>query len=211
MIIPAILEQDIVSFNAKVKQIGQLKVDRVQVDFCDGDFVSNKTLLIESIPVLDKKYEWEAHIMAKNPVNFESYQAAGFAHLIIHYEAFESEVMLEDALLEIAKLEMTPALAVNPETNISLLRYFTDTIANFTILSVHPGMQGQSFIEETLDRIAQLREIAPDATIEVDGGVNSNNAKSILDAGANHIAVGSALFETEDIKKNYKAISDAIK
>lgn len=211
MIIPAILEQTTDGFAEKAELITAIpKLKRIQVDFCDGVFVDTQSVLVEEIGVLDKKYQWEAHVMAKNPANFQAFADAGFLHVIVHYEAFESESLLEDALLEISKLEMTPAIAINPETAITVLRYFTDTITNFTVMSVTPGKQGQSFIEESIERVKTLREIAPDATIEVDGGINSANAAQLIKAGANNLVVGSALFETDTIKENYKALAKAI-
>jgi ribulose-phosphate 3-epimerase len=212
MIIPAILENTIEGFNEKIEKLSMLKkLGRIQVDFCDGVFVGKKTVAAGELAGLDKKIEWEAHVMAKNPSSFEEYQSAGFSMVIIHYEAFESEHLLDDALSSISKLGMTPALAINPETTVSVLRYFTDNVSNFTLMSVHPGKQGQAFLKHTLNRVKELREMAPDATIEVDGGINSEHAASIIEAGANHLAVGSALFETEDIKENYAKIASALK
>ena len=212
MIIPAILEKTSQGFAERVKQIKQLPdIERIQVDFADGQFVDNTTLAVGEIEKLDKKYDWEAHLMVHEPHNFADYQAAGFKTIIVHYESFASEAQLEAALLSIDQLGMTPAIAINPETLVSVLRYDTDTISRFTILGVHPGKQGQPFIPNTAERVAELRSIAPDATIEVDGAVKADNAKELIDAGANDLVVGSALFETDNIKQNYQAIVDAIK
>ncbi len=212
MIIPAILEKTTQGITQKLEKITELgkKVTRVQIDFCDGVFVPAESLLVTELPELPDDFEWEAHIMHNRPTNFAEYKSAGFTRIVVHYEAFESEEELEEALHKIAELELIPDLAINPDTTVSVIRYFTDTISNFTIMSVNPGMQGQSFIDETINRVKELREMAPDATIEVDGGINSENAASIIEAGANNLAVGSALFETEDIKANYKKLNDRI-
>lgn len=212
MIIPAILEQTPEGFAQKLKQIKQLsEVKKIQVDFADGQFVDNTTLEVGELGELDPKYEWEAHLMIHRPINFAVYAAAGFKTVIVHYESFGSESHLEAALLSIDNLGMTPVIAINPETQISVLRYDTDTIHRFTLLSVHPGRQGGEFIPGTVGRIKELRALAPNATIEVDGGVNSTNAAQLIAAGADDLAVGSALFETENIKQNYQKIADAIK
>lgn len=209
MIIPAILERTLADFThklVKIKTIGKLK--RIQVDFCDELFVPTHSVLVEDlghVPKLDIA-EWEAHIMAIHPRNFKAYKEAGFSAVIVHYESFPEERDLEEALEAITKLGMTPGIAISPETTVSVLRYFTDTIKHFTILSVEPGKQGNPFIQATYDRIKALREIAPNATIEVDGGVNADNAAALIQSGADYLVVGSALFETENIKQNYETI-----
>lgn len=212
MIIPAILEKTAVDFAhklAKIKTIG--KVPRIQVDFCDELFVPTHTVQVEDIghvPKLDKA-EWEAHIMEIHPKNFTAYKEAGFSTIVVHYESFPEERDLEEALEAIVKLGMKPGIAISPETYVSTVRYFTDTIKFFTILSVEPGKQGNPFLPQTYERIKQLREMAPNAIIEVDGGVNASNAGALIAAGADYLVVGSALFETENIKQNYKAIESA--
>lgn len=213
MIVPAILEKTPQGFADKIAKIQTLpKVKTVQVDFADGKFVENETLSIHEFAVighLPKKYTWEAHLMVEHPTNFEDYKIAGFNTIIVHYEAFSSELHLEEAVEAIAKLGMTPAIAINPETAVTILRYFTDTITQFTIMSVHPGRQGAEFIPETYDRVKELRLIAPDATIEVDGGVKAVNAGALIHSGADLLAVGSGLFETENTKQNYQNIESA--
>ena len=212
MIIPAILEKNPLDFAHKLAKIKTIpKLQRIQVDFTDGVFVESKSMAVEEVghvPKLDK-LEWEAHIMADHPSNFESYKEAGFSTVIVHYESFVSETLLEEAIEKIIKLGMKPGIAINPVTNVSTLRYFTDNITHFTILSVQPGKQGNAFIESTYDKVKALREMAENATIEVDGGVNADNAGALIQAGADYLVVGSALFETENIKQNYQNIVTA--
>ncbi len=212
MIIPAILEKNPLDFAHKLAKIKTIpKLQRIQVDFTDGVFVESKSMPVEEVghvPKLDKA-EWEAHIMADHPSNFDAYKEAGFSTVIVHYESFVSETLLEEAIEKIIKLGMKPGIAINPETNVSTLRYFTDNITHFTILSVQPGKQGNAFIGSTFDKVKALREMAENATIEVDGGVNAGNAKALIEAGADYLVVGSALFETENIKQNYQNIVTA--
>lgn len=213
MIIPAILEKTTQDYAHKVAKIQTLKpVTTIQVDFTDGQFVENQSLSIQEfaeIGHLPKKYSFEAHLMVQEPKNFEHYKEAGFSKIIVHYEAFPNEAVLEEALEQITKLGLTPSVAINPETPVSVLRYFADNIHHFTILSVQPGKQGNPFIEETFERVKELRLIAENAIIEVDGGVNSSNAGELYQAGATNLVVGSALFETENIKQNYQDIESA--
>lgn len=214
MIIPAILEKTPQGFAEKIAKIQTLgkAVKRVQVDFCDGVFVQNSTLAIQEFPMLGplpKKYDWEAHLMIDHPTNFEHYKDAGFSTIILHYEAFAGEPHLEEALEHVIMLGMKPGIAINPDTPVSVLRYYTDNISQFTVMSVHPGKQGNPFLPEAIDRVRELRELAPNATIEVDGGVSAHNAAALINAGADYLAVGSALFETEDVKQNYQDIESA--
>ncbi len=212
MIIPALLEKTPQGFAEKLVKIQTLpkgKVKSIQVDFCDGLFVPNETLAIHDfaeIGELSKKYTWEAHLMVIKPQNFDHYKTAGFSTIIVHYEAFDNEVQLENAVEAITKLGMLPAIAINPETPVSVLRYHTDNIKQFTILSVEPGRQGSPFIPESIERVKTLRNMAPNAIIEVDGGVKASNAAALLEAGADYLVVGSALFETENIKQNFHNI-----
>lgn len=213
MIIPAILEKTTLDFAHKIAKIQTLKgVTTVQVDFCDGKFVDNQTLEIQEfaeIGLLSKKFDWEAHLMIQEPKNLQHYKDAGFSKVIVHYEAFPTELLLEEAFEESVKLGLKFGIAINPETPVSVLRYFADNIHNFTLLSVHPGKQGNTFIPETFERIKELRLIAENATIEVDGGVNASNAGELYKSGADNLVVGSALFETENIKQNYQNIESS--
>ena len=212
MIIPAILEQTAEGFQQKFEQIKQLPgIKTIQVDFADGKFVENTTLAVGDLGKLDPKYAWEAHLMVEGPRNFNDYVNAGFKTIIVHYEAYHSEMALEEAITEIIGVGAQPALALSPQTPVSVIRYLADTIKQFTVLSVEPGKQGNSFIEESFARVQELRSMASDATIEVDGGVNAANAKQLIEAGATNVAVGSALFETEAVAENYQKIVAAIK
>ncbi|MEZ4180524.1 MAG: hypothetical protein R3B41_03390 [Candidatus Doudnabacteria bacterium] len=203
MIIPAILENDHEAIHPKLDLLVELKTPIAQIDFCDGDFVPHTTVDIIHLPNLPQEIEWEAHLMISNPANFELYRDKGFSKIIVHYEAFDSEAQMDQAVHAIKNLGMTPALAINPETAVSVLSYDTDTLKHFTILSVTPGKQGGEFIKETLYRIKELRELAPEAEIEVDGGINLDNIQKVIDSGANNFAVGSGIFAQLDPAQAY--------
>lgn len=212
MIIPAILETNAKQFQAKLKEVLALKngIKTIQVDFADGEFVATKTVDVTEIKLPKNKIEFEAHLMVSNPNNFADYKKTGFDKIILHYESFENETDLEDALDEIRKLKMKPALAISPTTAVSVLRYFSDNILNFTLLSVVPGKQGQKMLPDTFERLMELRDHAkPGTVIEVDGGVNAENIAKLIDAGATDCVVGSALV-SGDIKENYNSLLEAI-
>ncbi|HMR55516.1 MAG TPA: HisA/HisF-related TIM barrel protein [Candidatus Doudnabacteria bacterium] len=210
MIIPAILETNAKQFQAKLKEVSALKgIKTIQVDFADGEFVATKTASVEEIKLPKSKLEFEAHLMVKNPQDFSVYKKVGFDKIILHYESFESETDLETALESIRKLKMIPALAISPQTAVSVLRYYTDNITHFTLLSVTPGKQGQKMLPDTIERLMELRDHSTGATIEVDGGVNAENIAKLIDAGASDCVVGSALV-SGDIKENYQELLEAI-
>jgi ribulose-phosphate 3-epimerase len=211
-IIPAILESDAAAVTARLDQIKHFDgVTTVQIDFCDGIFVANKTVAVEDLPALPKKIVFEAHVMAESPNNFTAYAAAGFARVIVHYEAFATELALEEALKAIRAAGLEPAIAINPETPVTVLRYFGDTIERFTILGVHPGQQGQAFLPETIMRLTDARAVLPHAILEVDGGVTAAHLPELQAAGASCCVVGSAIFGKSDPAAAYTALRTEIK
>lgn len=210
MIIPAILENNLTTFNKNLKAVLSLKkIKAIQIDFADGKFVQTKTVCVEDIKLPKNKIIFEAHLMVDNPTNFEAYKKCGFDKIIIHYESFKSELDLEVALEQIIKLKMIPAIAISPMSEVSVIRYHTDTIKNFTLLGVIPGRQGQEMQPQTMSRLRELHDLAPSAQIEVDGGVNAKNIAQLIDAGAADCIVGSSLL-VGDIKENYQLLLDAL-
>ena len=148
--------------------------------------------------------------MIDEPNNFAVYKDAGFKKIIVHYEAFKSELDLEAALDEIKKLKMIPAIAIAPNSEVSVIRYHVDTINNFTLLGVSPGKQGQKMLVGTKRRLRMLRDLAPMANIEIDGGVTSENIAKLIDSGATDCVVGSGLLKG-DIQENYIGLLEALK
>jgi ribulose-phosphate 3-epimerase len=220
MIIPAILEHDVNAFNDKLKIITTIPgVKTVQVDFVDNTFSEKPSLPVSELAKLSAPgVDFEAHLMVASPRNFHDYFIAGFSKVIVHYESFANELALEEAVTEIIGLGLVPAIALSPSTAVTVLRYMADSVKHFTLLSVVPGRQGQSFLPETLDRIKELRQIAPDAVIEIDGGLNTETIPWVIAAGAHDAIVGSALLhfsasenEPEQVLARYDHLVDCTK
>jgi len=209
IIIPAILETNKDGFLDKASRVVKLPgLERIQVDFGDGQFIGSKLILPADIDALNPAFEWEAHLMVKEPKDFLDYQICGFKILIVHYEAFKSASDLIQTLADIKQMGFKTGVAINPDTPVEVLK---DISADqYLIMSVVPGKQGQSFIESTLNKIAKLRELLPHAIIEVDGGVNETNIKSLKDAGADLICVGSSLVRAEDMPQAYERLKAAM-
>ncbi|HMQ02241.1 MAG TPA: hypothetical protein PKD79_04235, partial [Candidatus Doudnabacteria bacterium] len=135
MIIPAILESNVKQFQATLKTVCGLKhIKAVQIDFADGKFVATKTVLASDIKLPKSKLQFEAHLMVDKPQDFSIYKKVGFDKVIVHYESFEDEVDLNNALEAIVKLKMIPALAISPQTPVPVLANFTDRVQHFTLL-----------------------------------------------------------------------------
>ncbi len=196
IIVPAILEKTKQDFDLRARSFERLPdALRIQVDFADGKFVPNTTIAISELEALSPVFTWEAHLMVEEPVDFFDYQMVGFSVLIVHYEAFGSVEQLESSLRKIRALGMKTGLAFNPETSVDLVVPYAELVDQFTVLSIHPGMQGQEFLSESYERIGALRRALPEAIIEVDGGINQETARQAMQSGANLLAVGSALWE----------------
>jgi len=208
-IVPAILEKTKVGFMEKISLVTKIPgVERIQVDFGDGQFVENELLSAAEMDTLNPAFHWEAHLMVNSPQDFLDYQICGFKTLILHFEAFSSVEELTWSLLQIKSLGFKTGVAINPETSVNVLKNITAD--QYLIMSVVPGRQGQAFLPSTLEKIRELKKLLPHAIIEVDGGVNETNIKSIKDAGADLICVGSALVKTADVNQAYARLEDQI-
>lgn len=207
-IVPAVLEKTKLDFEDKVSKILKLSgVERIQVDFGDGEFVPNKILPVTDIDPLNPAFHWEAHLMIKNPQDFLDYQIAGFKTVIVHYEAYTDEESLRQALDSIKSLGLKNGIALNPDTAVSNLEHFKEGADEYLLMGVVPGYQGQAFVEQTLDRIRELRKLKPHALIEVDGGINISNIKNVSQAGADLIITGSALVKAPNILEAYEKLT----
>ena len=147
--------------------------------------------------------------MALAPSDFLDYQICGFKTLLVHYEAYPSEDDLKSAIAEMKKMGFKVGVAINPDTSVDVLKGLE--IDEYLIMSVVPGKQGQSFIESSIDKIRRLREMLPNAIIEVDGGINETNIKAVKEAGADLICVGSALVKAADVLRAYELLLEQMK
>ncbi|MCL5666818.1 MAG: hypothetical protein M1383_03545 [Patescibacteria group bacterium] len=210
-IVPAILEKTKEGFLDKQSVILKLPgVERIQVDFEDGVFVPQEILPVAEMDTLNPAYHWEAHLMVKNPTDFLDYEICGFKTIVVHYEAYANAGDIRRALLTIRQQGIKPGLCVNPDTPIKALKEFAGDTDHFQLMSVYPGYQGQSFIENTYERIGELRKITPNAIIEVDGGANLANIKKIARAGADLIICGSSIVKAPNPAEAYEKLNSEI-
>lgn len=209
-IIPAILTKDTADLKNKLEQIRGL-TDWVQIDIADGKFVNNTSVALENIShiKLIDDFSIEAHLMVLAPETyFLQCQKSKIKRVIFHIEAVDD---VKKVLLKAEKFNFKKGLALNPKTPIKKIMPHIDEIELVVLMSVNPGLQGQKFILQTLDKIRELKKIAPQMKIEVDGGVNLGNIKMISDAGADYIVAGSNLFESKNIKERFKELQSKIR
>ena len=205
---PSILSADFSQLGVEIKRLEEGGADMIHVDVMDGHFVPNLTIGPPVIKALRKKCDlkFDVHLMI-SPVHkyIESYADAGADIITIHPEATDN---LEASILKIRKLNKKVGVSLNPESKIDLIRNFLDKIDLILIMSVNPGFGGQKFMPKVLEKIKELKKIQNeknlDFDIEIDGGINFDNCKDAIDAGANILVSGTTIFKSNngDIKKN---------
>mgnify|MGYP001292998521 FL=1 len=205
---PSILSADFSQLGNEIKRLEEGGADMIHVDVMDGHFVPNLTIGPPVIKALRKhcSLKFDVHLMI-SPVHkyIESYAEAGADIITIHPEATDN---IKSSILKIKQLNKKVGVSLNPESKIDLILDFLDKIDLVLIMSVNPGFGGQKFMPEVLEKIKKLRKIQDEKKlnfdIEIDGGINFENSKKAIDAGANILVSGTTIFKSNDgdIKKN---------
>lgn len=205
LIAPSLLASNFLRLEDECKMLNESEADWFHLDVMDGRFVPNISFglpVIEQIRTATKKI-CDVHLMILEPERYaEAFKAAGADILSVHIEAC---VHLHRNIQQIKSLGMQAGVAMNPHTPISQLNDVLADIDLVCLMSVNPGFGGQKFIPKTLDRIRELRKLIDDnkleVKIEIDGGVTVENAKSIIEAGADVLVAGNTVFKSKDPKK----------
>ena len=205
---PSILSADFSQLGNEIKRLEDGGADMIHVDVMDGHFVPNLTIGPPVIKALRNytKLPFDVHLMIA-PVHkyIKNYAEAGADIITIHPEATDN---LKESINHIKELGKKVGVSLNPNTKIDIIKEFFSEINLILIMSVHPGFGGQKFIPEVLVKIKELKKIKDQQNfnfdIEVDGGINFDNSKLAIEAGANILVSGTTIFKNNNgnIKKN---------
>ncbi|MEF9952519.1 MAG: ribulose-phosphate 3-epimerase [Clostridium sp.] len=206
---PSILSADFGKLLDDVKKVENGGAQYLHIDVMDGHFVPNITMGPLVVSALKGRVNMvlDVHLMIDSPEKYiEEFAAAGADIICVHVEATKH---LHRVVQRIKQLGVKAAVALNPGTDISCLEYILEDIDMVLVMSVNPGFGGQSFIPSSLRKISAIRKMIDErglnVDIEVDGGVKLSNAKEVLDAGANILVAGSAVFSADDVEATVKS------
>ena len=209
---PSILSADFSQLGNEIKKLEDGGADMIHVDVMDGHFVPNLTIGPPVIKALKKQSSmlFDVHLMI-SPVHkyIESYSEAGADIITIHPEATDD---LQSSISKIKSLNKKVGVSLNPETKIDVIMNYLEQINLVLIMSVNPGFGGQKFMPEVLIKVKALKKIQEEKglvfDIEIDGGINFENSKIAIEAGANILVSGTTIFKSNngDIKKNIELL-----
>ena len=209
---PSILSADFSQLGNEIRRLEEGGADMIHVDVMDGHFVPNLTIGPPVIRALKKHTSmiFDVHLMI-SPVHeyIEAYSNAGADIITIHPETTDD---LKLSILKIKELKKKVGVSLNPETKVDTISNLLEQIDLVLVMSVNPGFGGQKFMPEVLTKIKELKKIQQKKNInfdiEIDGGINFDNSKTAIDAGANILVSGTTIFKSNngDIKKNIELL-----
>ena len=209
---PSILSANFNELGNEIRRLEKSGADMIHVDVMDGHFVPNLTIGPPVIKALRKHSSiiFDVHLMI-SPVHkyIEAYADAGADIITIHPEATDNMSL---SISKIKELNKRVGISLNPETKVDVIIEYLDKINLVLIMSVNPGFGGQKFMPEVLTKIKKLKKLQNDKNldfdIEIDGGINFENSKKAIEAGANILVSGTTIFKSNngDIKKNIELL-----
>lgn len=191
-----------------IKELNKTAIDYIHVDVMDGEFVSNETLDFNRLRnyFYDNKKNLDVHLMVKNvKLYVELYSLLNPKYITFHIENGNTLELIN----YVKNKNIRVGLAVNPDTDVDMIKPFLDKVDLILVMSVVPGRGGQSFIELSLDKIRKIRRLNKDIVISVDGGVNNTNIKKIKEAGASMSVIGSYI-TNNDINEKVRELKDLV-
>lgn len=199
---PSLLAADFGRLDKEIAMVNRSVADWLHLDIMDGVFVPNLSFgfpVLESVKALSEK-PLDMHLMIVNPDRYlERFRDAGADILTVHYEACPH---LNNTVNEIRRLGMKAGVSLNPHTPLSMLEWVLPYVDMVLIMTVNPGYGGQDFIGNSYDRIRALKkmisETGNNVMIQVDGGVNTTNAKKLIDSGVDILVAGTTVFGSDD-------------
>lgn len=212
IVAPSLLAADFRNLEREFEKINSSIAEWIHFDVMDGHFVPNISFgfpLLEATRSLTNKFI-DVHLMIENPSRyFKEFKRCGADGLSIHYEGNEN---IAESLQEIRKLGMKSGLVINPDTPVQSIEPYLPHIDLILIMSIMPGFGGQKFMESTYPKIVEAKKMIQNSgfkiLIEIDGGVSVHNSKQLLDAGADVLVSGSALFKAENFQQYVTNLTD---
>jgi len=214
IIAPSMLSCNFGKLKEEIEMVNQSEAGWFHLDIMDGVFVPNITF---GTPILEVFKEYatkhlDAHLMIVNPENYiKKFASLGANTITVHYEACDN---LQNTINQIKKLNVKAGVAINPDTDVSVLYSLINEIDLICLMSVFPGFSGQKFITDTFERLEKLKKIITDknsqALIQIDGGVSTDNAKKLVSLGADILVAGSFVFKSEDASTTIKKLNSVI-
>lgn len=212
LIAPSILAADFANLQRDIEMINKSEADWFHIDIMDGVFVPNISYGMPVLEAITKhaKKTIDVHLMIIDPDRYiKTFANLGANNLTVHYEACTH---LHRSLQAIKAEGMKAGVAINPHTSVDLLKDIITDIDLVCIMSVNPGFGGQSFIQNTYNKIQRLKEIIvknnASTLIEIDGGVTNKNAAELVKAGADVLVAGSYVFKAEDQPETIKGLKE---
>ena len=210
LVAPSLLSVDFCNMGRDIDMLNKSEADWLHLDIMDGMFVPNISFgqpVVKHIKKLSQK-PLDVHLMIMDPDRyFEDFKACGADILSVHYEACTH---LHRSLSRIRELGMQSGVVLNPHTSVGLLEDILPMCDVVMLMSVNPGFGGQKFIENTYERTLRLKEMIekknPYCLIEIDGGVNTQNAERLYECGADVLVAGSAVFASENPMETIKQL-----